>query len=49
MAGVAVLILLAPINGGILVSFYTKYQVSKKNDNTSNKYTPYNVFCCKMN
>ena len=27
MAGIAVLVILAPVNGGILVSVYTKYQV----------------------
>ena len=30
MAGIAVLVILAPINGGILVSVYTKYQVGTK-------------------
>ena len=30
MAGIAVLVVLAPVNGGILVSVYTKYQVDTK-------------------
>ena len=40
MAGIAVLVVLAPINGGILVSVYTKYQVGTKRDTKQHLYRP---------